>query len=290
MGIKNQINVAINGSGTIGRAIIVEIIMNPSKNINIVAVNDKMPIEEASELLEHNFWKRCRQHYTVKISDDRRGLIVEPPNGKQLHFLYFEYTGLLPWDKVKEKIDIVFESSGAYSTRKELYEHIKHGVGNVLLTRRSKTAHDVDKTIVFGINHNDITKNDKIVSAASCTTSASIYLIQLMNQLVNFELCQTLSCHVPLNRKTNYDDGPGKSIGYASHFGVKSNVIPTECSIEYMVPRVMGNQFSGRISSSTICVPIDGGSYMQLTFYASNREENQTIDVNTLHKKLDTYI
>ena len=49
----NTINVVVNGSGTIGRAIIVEIIMNPSKGINLIAVNDKMPIEEASPDLAH---------------------------------------------------------------------------------------------------------------------------------------------------------------------------------------------------------------------------------------------
>jgi glyceraldehyde-3-phosphate dehydrogenase/erythrose-4-phosphate dehydrogenase len=217
----NTINVVVNGSGTIGRAIIVEIIMNPSKGINLIAVNDKMPIEEASELLEHNFWKRCRQDYTVNISNDKKKIFIKTPSGQEFSFLYFEYNGILPWNKIDTKIDIVFESSGAYSTREELQEHINHGVGSVLLSRRSKTAYDVDKTIVFGINHNDITKNDKIISAASCTTSASIYLINFMDKMIDFELCQTLSCHVPLNRKTNYDDGPGRSIRYASHFGVK---------------------------------------------------------------------
>jgi len=287
---KKQINVAVNGSGTIGRAVIVEIIMTPSKGINLVAVNDKMPINEAADLLEHNFWRRCREHYAVDISKDKKEILVTTPDGRVLNFFYFEYNGKLPWSKVKTPIDIVFESSGAYSTREQLQKHIDEGGRGVLLTRRSITGHDVDKTVVFGINHDDITKDDKIISAASCTTGASIFLIQLMDKLVNFELCQTLSVHVPLNRKTNYDDGPGRSVGYASHFGVKGNVIPTECSIEFMVPRVLGDRFTGRITSSTVCVPTVGGSYMQMTFFAQNAENNKLIDADFLTKKLNAYI
>ena len=294
MAIKNEnrrrIKVAVNGSGTIGRAMIVEIIMTPSNCIDLVAVNDKMPIEEAVELLEHNFWSRCRERYAVGTSDNKKEILVATPDGRNLRFLYFEYTGELPWSKVEAPIDIVIECSGVYSTREQLQQHIDEGARSVLLSRRSKTAHDVDKTVVFGINHHDIQKDDKIISAATCTTGASIFLIKMMDQLVNFEFCHTLSVHVPLNRKTNYDDGPGRSIGYTSHFGVKGNVIPTECSVELMVPRVLGGRFAGRISSSMICVPTVGGSYMQMTFFAKNNKKNKLIDAEFLNKKLEEYI
>lgn len=261
---KKRANVVVNGSGTIGRGIIVEIIMSQEKGIDLVAVNDKMTIKEAAELLEHNFWRRCREHYQVDISDDRKKIIVYTPSGRKLSFQYFKYNGSLPWKKVEVPIDIVFESSGAYSTREQLQQHINEGAGSVLLSRRSKTKYDVDKTVVFGINQEVITKDDKIISAASCTTGAGIFLIKLMDQLVDFEFCQSLSCHVPLNRKSAYDDGPGRSMGYASHFGVKGNIVPTECSLEYMAPRVLGEKFNGRFSSSTICIPTVGGSYMRV--------------------------
>ncbi len=283
-------NVVVNGAGTIGRAIIIDIIMNPSKGLDLVAINDKMPIEEAVELLEHNFWRRYRENYVVEISEDKKEIIVTTSDGRKLRFFYFEYDGQLPWKKVGVPIDILFECSGAFSTRKQLQKHIDEGVKMVILSRRSKAAHDVDRTVVFGINHNDITKDDKFISAATCTTGASSFIINLMDQLVDFELCQTLSCHVPLNRKTNYDEGPGRSIGYVSHFGVKGNVIPSECSVEFMVPRVLGDKLAGRISSTTICVPIVGGSYMQLTFFAQNNKENPIIDADYLNKKLKEYI
>lgn len=165
-----MIKVAINGYGRIGRSILRALYESGKRDqIQIVAINELANPEAMLHLTQYDTTHGRFQSpasldaNVMTIGDDRIQLLHEADAEK------------LPWRSLD--IDIVFEATGALIDRQACEAHIRAGAKQVLISHPS--SGDVDATIVYGVNHQDLKAEHKVVSNASCTTNCLVPIIQV---------------------------------------------------------------------------------------------------------------
>ena len=164
------INVAISGFGRIGRLVLRSIIENKRKDINIVAINDLAPVETNAFLLSYD---SIHGPLKEKVNIKQEKIVI---GNKKILVLKERDPKNLPWKKLK--IDIVFECTGLFTSKDTASMHLKAGAKKVLV---SAPCNDADKTIVYGVNHDTLTKKDIVVSNASCTTNCLAPVTKVLN-------------------------------------------------------------------------------------------------------------
>ena len=169
------IKVGINGMGRIGRMVIRSIIESNNKNLKIQHINNKSNSEACCALIKYD---SIHGKFNADLSFDKDHLII---NDNKITFSQESKIEDINWKKFG--VDYVFECTGKFNSKNKLAAHIKNGAKKVIVSAPCK---DADKTIVFGVNENILTKNDKIVSAASCTTNCLAPVVNVINE--NFEI------------------------------------------------------------------------------------------------------
>ena len=169
------IKVGINGLGRIGRMIIRSIIENNYKNIEIKHINNRTDSEASSKLLKYD---SIHGKFNAEINFDEKNLII---NNNKISFT--QETNLNNIDWKKHDVEYVFECTGKFNSKDKLETHLKNGAKKIIVSAPCK---DADKTIVFGVNELELKKNDKIISAASCTTNCLAPVAFILNE--NFEI------------------------------------------------------------------------------------------------------
>ena len=169
------IKVGINGMGRIGRMVIRAIIESQNKNIKIQHINNRSNSEVSCALIRYD---SVHGKFNADLSFDKNHLII---NGNKTTFTQKSKIEDINWKKFD--VDYVFECTGKFNSKEKLITHIKNGAKKVIVSAPCKNA---DKTIVFGVNENTLTKDDLIISAASCTTNCLAPVANVLNK--NFEI------------------------------------------------------------------------------------------------------
>ncbi len=169
------IKVGINGMGRIGRMIVRSIIENKNNNIEIRYINNRTNSETCSSLLKYD---SIHGKFNAQIDFDENHIIIN-----QNKILFGQETDLnnINWNKYG--VDYVLECTGKFNSKEKLLTHINNGAKRVIVSAPCK---DADKTIVYGVNQSELKKEDKIVSAASCTTNCLAPVAYVLNE--NFEI------------------------------------------------------------------------------------------------------
>ena len=170
-----KIKVGINGLGRIGRMTIRSIIENNYKNIEIKHINNRTNTEISSTLLKYD---SIHGKFKAEINFDEKHLII---NKKKITFTRETDLTNINWKKYG--VDYVFECTGKFNSKEKLLPHLKNGAKKVIVSAPCKNA---DKTVVFGVNESGLKENDKIISAASCTTNCLAPVANVLNE--NFEI------------------------------------------------------------------------------------------------------
>ena len=170
-----KIKVGINGLGRIGRMTIRSIIENNYKNIEIKHINNRTNTEISSTLLKYD---SIHGKFKAEINFDEKHLII---NKKKITFTRETDLTNINWKKYG--VDYVFECTGKFNSKEKLLPHLKNGAKKVIVSAPCKNA---DKTVVFGVNESELKENDKIISAASCTTNCLAPVAHVLNE--NFEI------------------------------------------------------------------------------------------------------
>ena len=170
-----KIKVGINGMGRIGRMIIRAIIESNNKNIEIKHINNRTNLESCSALLKYD---SIHGKFNAEIDFDDSHLII---NKKKITFSQETDLNNINWKKYD--VDFVFECTGKFNSKDKLLPHLKNGAKKVIVSAPCKNS---DKTIVFGVNESELKKDDKIISAASCTTNCLAPVAYVLNE--NFEI------------------------------------------------------------------------------------------------------
>jgi len=170
-----KIKVGINGMGRIGRMIIRSLVENNNKNIEIKHINNRTSSEACSALLKYD---SIHGKFNAEVSFDDKHLIINKNN-----ITFSQETELKNINWKKYDVDYVFECTGKFNSKDKLEPHLNNGAKKVIVSAPCKNA---DKTIVFGVNEAELKKNDKIISAASCTTNCLAPVAHVLNE--NFEI------------------------------------------------------------------------------------------------------
>ncbi len=169
------IKIGINGMGRIGRMAIRAIVESNNKDILIKHINNRSNLETTSSLLKYD---SIHGKFNANINFSEKHLTI---NNNKISFSQESNLENIDWKKYN--VDYVFECTGKFNSKEKLLDHIKNGAKKVIVSAPCKNA---DKTIVFGVNEKVLTKSDKIISAASCTTNCLAPVANVLNK--NFEI------------------------------------------------------------------------------------------------------
>ena len=169
------IKVGINGLGRIGRMVIRAIIESKNKNIVIKHINNRTSSENSCSLMKHD---SSHGKFNANLGFDKSHLLI---NRNKISFTQESKIENINWKKYN--VDYVFECTGKFNSKEKLLGHIKNGAKKVVVSAPCKNA---DKTIVYGVNEKILSKNDQIISAASCTTNCLAPVANILNK--NFEI------------------------------------------------------------------------------------------------------
>ena len=169
------IKIGINGLGRIGRMVIRSIIENNRKDIEVVAINNKSNSEISSFLLKYD---SVHGELKAKINHLEKAIEID---GKKISLTQETEIAKIDWKK--HNVDVVLECTGKFNTIEKSSKHIKAGAKKVLVSAPCKGA----KNIVFGVNEKDLKSQDKVISAASCTTNCLAPVALVLNEEFGIE-------------------------------------------------------------------------------------------------------
>ena len=204
-------NIAINGFGRIGRAAF-KALLN-KKGVNVVAINDLTDVKTLAHLLKHD---SCYD-FEGKVEALSDGIKVD---GKKYLVLAEKEPAKLPWGKLK--VDIVLECTGRFVDASGAGQHIQAGAKKVIISAPCKSG-DI-KTIVLSVNEKDLTKSDKIISMASCTTNCLAPVTKIISDNFGVKKAVMSTIH-SYTADQNLVDGPHKDLRRARAAAV--NIVPT---------------------------------------------------------------
>jgi glyceraldehyde 3-phosphate dehydrogenase len=245
------VKVAINGFGRIGRNVLRAIIESGRTDIEVIAINDLGPVETNAHLLRFDS-VHGRFPHTVTTTADT----IDVGRGP-IRVTALRNPADLPWGDV----DIVMECTGIFTSKEKCQAHLENGAKRVLI---SAPGEDADKTIVYGVNHNTLTRDDIIVSNASCTTNCLSPVAYVLNGLIGIEKGMMTTIHSYTGDQPTLDT-MHKDL-YRGRAAALS-MIPTSTGAAKAVGLVLP-ELKGRLDGFAIRVPTPNVSVVDLKFIA----------------------
>lgn len=268
--MSKKIRIAVNGPGRIGRAIIRAIYEEKmSDDFEIVAVNGSAPIETIKHLLKYDS-VHGRFNHEVEIRD--HNLFVD---NKKILLTAERDPKKLNWNE--HNIDVVFECTGAFTKHDDAYQHITSGAKKVIISAPAKE--DSVKTIVYGVNHDKLTKDDNVISIGSCTTNCLAPIAKALNDKIGIEKGFMTTIHAYTNDQ-NIVDNTHKDLRRARACAM--SMIPTSTGAAKAIGLVLP-ELNGKLDGVAIRVPTPNVSMVDLNFIAKNN--TSITEVNAIIKE-----
>ncbi|WP_293763634.1 type I glyceraldehyde-3-phosphate dehydrogenase [uncultured Aquitalea sp.] len=249
------LKVAINGYGRIGRMLVRAWQERyADSDIEIVAINDL----GKPELHEHlTRFDSVHGTFAGSVNLDGDALVV---NGKRIKLLSIRNPAELPWKELG--VDVVMECTGIFTKREKAALHLEAGAKRVLI---SAPANDAEATVVFGVNHDQLTSAMTVVSNASCTTNCLAPLVQPLIDTIGIERGLMTTVHAYTNDQVLLDT-EHSDLRRARSAAV--SMIPTKTGAAAAVGLVLP-QLKGKLDGFAVRVPVSNVSLVDLTFTAS---------------------
>ncbi len=252
-----KIKIAVNGAGRIGRAFIKA--ARQRDELDIVAINDLGDVENIAYLLRYDT-VYGKSDFKVEVGDGGKSLIVD---GKKFFFFSEKDPMALPWKDLD--IDVVVESTGAFTKFESAKVHLEAGARRVVITAPAKDeAGEGQATVLMGINEESL-KTCNITSNASCTTNAGSPVVQILNKKLGIEKAILSTVH-GVTASQSVVDGPNAKnprLGRASG----QNIIPTSTGAAKATTKVI-KELEGKFDGISLRVPVLAGSIADITFIA----------------------
>ena len=260
------VNVAISGFGRIGRLVLRSIIESKRKDINVVAINDLAPVDTNAFLLAND---TVHGPLKEKISVKKNKMII---GRKTISVLNERDPQKLPWKKMK--IDVALECTGLFTSKEKASMHIKAGAKKVLV---SAPCSEADKTIVYGVNEQEITRNDLVVSNASCTTNCLAPVVKVLHEKFGIVHGYMTTIHAFTGDQSVLDTfHPDLRRARAASM----SMIPTSTGAAKAVGLVMP-ELSGKLDGTAIRVPTPNVSLIDFKFVSK-----KTMKVDSVNKAM----
>ncbi len=257
------VKVAINGFGRIGRNVLRGIIESGRTDIEVVAINDLGPVETNAHLLRYDS-VHGRFPHEVKTTEDT----IDVGRGP-IRVTAIRDPKELPWSDV----DVALECTGIFVSHENAAMHLENGSKRVLVSAPCSGA---EKTIVYGVNHETLTAEDKVVSNASCTTNCLSPVAKVLNDAIGIDKGFMTTIH------SYTGDQPTLDTMHKDLYRARAaalSMIPTSTGAAKAVGLVLP-ELNGKLDGVAIRVPTPNVSVVDLTFNAAR--ETSVEEINQL--------
>ena len=247
------VRVAINGFGRIGRNVLRAIIESGRTDIDVVAINDLGPVETNAHLLRYDS-VHGRFPHEVTVSGDT----IDAGRGP-IKVTAVRDPKELPWKELN--IDIAMECTGIFTSREKAAAHLDAGAKRVIVSAPSVGA---DLTVVYGVNHDKLTKDHKVISNASCTTNCLAPVAHVLNEVIGIEKGFMTTIH------SYTGDQPTLDTLHKDLYRARAaalSMIPTSTGAAKAVGLVLP-ELKGLLDGVAIRVPTPNVSVVDFTFIA----------------------
>lgn len=247
------VRVAINGFGRIGRNVLRAIVESGRTDVEVVAINDLGPVETNAHLLRYD---SVHGRFPADVKVEGENIVI---NGKAIKVTAVRDPAELPHAALN--VDIAFECTGIFTSKDKASAHLKAGAKRVLV---SAPADNADLTVVYGVNHDKLTKDHIVVSNASCTTNCLAPVAKVLNDLVGIEKGFMTTIHAYTNDQPSLDQ-MHKDL-YRARAAALS-MIPTSTGAAKAVGLVLP-ELNGKLDGTSVRVPTPNVSVVDFKFIA----------------------
>ena len=268
-----MLKIAINGFGRIGRLVFRA--AYTCKEVQVVAINDLTDPKTLAHLLKYD---SVHKKFNENVSYNEQALLI---NNNEVRIFSEKDPANLPWKDLD--IDIVVESTGIFTSKEAAMKHINAGAKKVIISAPAKDK--VDATIVMGVNHETLKKEDIIVSNASCTTNCLAPVAKVLND--NFKIIKGFmtTIHAYTNDQ-NILDLPHKDLRRARAAAL--SMIPTSTGAAKAIGLVIPD-LNGKLDGMAIRVPTPDGSLVDLTVEVEKSTTKEEVN-SAVKKATETYL
>ncbi|MDX1548571.1 MAG: type I glyceraldehyde-3-phosphate dehydrogenase [Rhodothermales bacterium] len=263
------IRLGINGFGRIGRLVFRAILERGDDTFDIVAVNDLTDAATLGHLFKYDSI-HGRYPGTVTVEDDH--LVID---GDRFRVFSERDPANLPWGDLG--CDVVIESTGVFRTREKAALHLQGGARKVIISAPAKG--DVDRTVVLGVNDDELTGDEEVISNASCTTNCLAPMVKILDDAFGVERGFMTTVHAYTSDQ-NLQDGPHRDLRRARAAAL--SIIPTTTGAAKAVGLVLPH-LQGKLDGFALRVPTPDGSLTDLT--AVLKQGTTAEEVNALFRE-----
>ncbi|RDI57286.1 type I glyceraldehyde-3-phosphate dehydrogenase [Microvirga subterranea] len=257
------VKVAINGFGRIGRNILRAIVESGRKDIEVVAINDLGPVETNAHLLRFD---SVHGRFPADVAVEGEFLVI---NGQKIRVTAIKDPATLPHKELG--VDIALECTGIFTSKEKASAHLQAGAKRVIV---SAPADGADLTVVYGVNHDKLTKDHVVVSNASCTTNCLAPVAKVLHDAVGIEKGFMTTIHSYTNDQPTLDQ-MHKDLYRARAAAL--NMIPTSTGAAKAVGLVLP-ELNGKLDGSSIRVPTPNVSVVDFKFVAKKATTKEEIN------------
>lgn len=263
------INIAINGFGRIGRNVLRALFeTGRDHEFNLVAINEVAEPKGIAHLLKYDT-AHGRFAFDVELTDQENLLVA----GTEIKLLNHENIADLPWGELE--VDIVLDCTGIYKSQEDGLAHIKSGAKRVIYSHPADP--DIDNTIIFGINHQEITEHDKVISNGSCTTNCIVPVIKALDDAFGVDSGTITTIHSSMHDQQVID-------AYHSDLyrtrAASQSIIPVDTKLAAGIERIMP-KFAGRFEAIAVRVPTINVTAMDLSVTV-----NHDVDIEQINQAI----
>ena len=245
------LNVGINGMGRIGRMVIRAIIESQNKDIKIKHINNRSNSEASCTLIKYD---SVHGKFNADLDYDDNHLII---NKNKITFSQESKIEDINWNKFG--VDYVFECTGKFNSKEKLVAHINNGAKKVIVSAPCKNA---DKTIVFGVNEDQLNKNDQVISAASCTTNCLAPVVNVLHKKFEIEKGFMTTIHAFTSDQRILDNSHKDPRRARS---ASQSIVPTSTGASKAIGEIIPS-LKGKLEGVAMRVPTPNVSLIELVF------------------------
>ena len=264
--MSKKLRLGINGFGRIGRIVFRATLKR--ENVEVVAINDLVDVEQLAYLLEYDS-VHGRYGGSIEIKDGN--LIID---GVEVRVTSERDPKNLKWDEVG--VDVVADCTGIFTDLDNAQAHIDAGAKKVVISAPSKTA----PMFVMGVNDSKLTADDKIVSNASCTTNCLAPMAKILDENFGIEEALMTTVHATTASQSTVD-APDKK-NYRLGRSALNNIIPTSTGAAVAVTKVIP-ELKGKLTGMAFRVPTADVSVVDLT--VKLKKETSLDEINSAFAK-----
>ncbi|MBE6831006.1 MAG: type I glyceraldehyde-3-phosphate dehydrogenase [Ruminococcaceae bacterium] len=263
------VKVAINGFGRIGRLAFRQ--MFSAEGYEVVAINDLTSPQMLAHLLKYDS-AQGRYALADKVEAKESSVVVA---GKEIEIYAQKDPKNLPWSKLD--VDVVLECTGFFTSKEKASAHIEAGAKKVVIS--APAGNDLP-TIVYGVNEHVLTKNDTVISAASCTTNCLALMVDVLDKLAPIEKGFMTTIHAYTGDQMTLD-GPHAKGDLRRARAAALNIVPTSSGAAKAIGLVIP-KLEGKLDGVSQRVPVPAGSVTELVAVVNKTIKKE--DINTAMK------